>query len=87
MKAPAFLNLPMQTCTLGIVELHAIDAEVVLLRDWMLCVNERQRDERSAVFLPRCQHGQFVQTRWLLNDFGNWSARYRASPQLQKIAH
>ena len=40
------------------INLHAIDAEVVLSGDWMLSVNERQSDEWPAVFLPGRQHGQ-----------------------------
>ena len=87
MKAAAFLNLPMQTRVPGVVNLHAIDAEVVLLRNWIFCVDQRQCNEWSAVFLPRRQHRELIQTRGLLDHFDNWSARNSSRAELQKIPH
>ena len=60
MKASAFLNLPMQSRMLRIIDLHAIDTEVVFICLRVLGVNQGQGDERAAVVLPRSQYGQFI---------------------------
>ena len=86
-KAAAFLNLPMQTRSRGVVNLHAIDAEVVLLRRRMFRIDERQSDERPTVFLPGSQHRKLIETRRLLNDFTDWATRNRARAEFQEIAN
>src|SRR5439155_4341368 len=87
MKAAAFLNLPMQARGFRVVNLHAIDAEVVLLRRRMFGVDEWQSDERPTVFLPRGQHRKLIETRRLLNDFTDWATGNRARAELQEIAN
>ena len=62
-KAAAFLNLPVQPGCLSIVDLHAIDAEVVLFGHRIFGVNERQSDKRAAVLLPRREHWQLIESR------------------------
>src|SRR6185295_1810327 len=42
MKASAFLNLPVQAGSVRVVDLDAINAEVVFLRDRVLSVDQRQ---------------------------------------------
>src|SRR6185503_1836198 len=68
MKAAAFLNLPVQPGRVRIVDLDAIDAEIVFLRDRVFSVDQRQRDEWSTVFLPRRQHGQLIESSWTIDD-------------------
>ena len=80
MKATAFLNLPVQAGCLRVVNLHAIDAEVVLLRDWMFGVNQRKRDEWPAVFVPRREHGKLIEMRRRINDISDRRAWRFTSP-------
>ena len=47
--------LPMHAGGSSIVDLHAINTEIVLFGDRIFGVNERQRDEGAPVFLPRRQ--------------------------------
>ena len=79
MKAAALLNLPVQTGRLRVVDLHSVDAEVVLSRDRILGVDERQRDERPAVFLPRRQHRQLIEPRWSIDNL-----RYRRAARVRR---
>ena len=53
MKAAAFLNLPVKSGVISIVDLNSINAQVVLLCYWMLGVNKWKSDEWSTIFLPR----------------------------------
>ena len=87
MKAPAFLNLPVQSGGVRIVNVHAINAEVVFLRHRMFGIDQRQRNKRPAVFLPGSQDRQFVKTHLLLNHFRDRRARHFARPEPEKIAH
>ncbi len=82
-KAPAFMDLPVQSGRLRIVQLHAIHTEIMLVCDGMLCVDERQGDERPAVFLPCCEDGQPVEPRGPVCDLrdGRMSHVARAEPQ------
>src|SRR5688572_19722520 len=85
MKPAALLNLPMQTGSFGVVNLHAIDAQIVLLRSRMFRVNQRQRDEWPAVFLPRGDNGQTIELRRLDYVFGDRRARNLSRSQSQKL--
>jgi hypothetical protein len=58
-----------------VVDLHAVDAEVVFLRYRVLGVNERQRDEWPTVFLPGCQHRQLVQSRGTIDHLSDRRSR------------
>src|SRR5262245_39972917 len=86
MKPAAFLNLPMQTCGRRVINLHAIDAEVVLLRGRMFGVNERQRDEWSTVFLPGGNHRQLLQICGTIDYRRHWRARCVARTETKKLA-
>ncbi len=86
MKAAAFLNLPMQPRGLRIVNLHAVDAEVVFLRDRVLGIDQRERDEWPTVFVPGCQCGQSVETPESINDFRYWPARYGFRAELEELS-
>jgi hypothetical protein len=87
MKAAAFLNLPVQSGRVRIVNLHAIDAEVVLLRDWMFGVDKGQGNEWAHIFLPGREDWKLSELHLLLHNFGNRGPRYFARSQLQKIPH
>jgi hypothetical protein len=82
MKAAAFLNLPMQARRARVVNLHAVHAKVVLLRFRVFSVNQRQRKERAAVFLPGRQHRQSIEMRLEIDYLGHWPTRdsARAEP-------
>src|SRR6185369_8625569 len=87
MKAAAFLNLPVQPGRVRIVNLHAIDPEVVFPGDWMFGVDEWQRYERAAIFLPGREDRELFELHLLLDNFRNRRPRHVASSQLEKIAH
>ena len=87
MKASAFLNLPMQSGRRLVINLHAINAEVVLLRQRVFCVNQRQSDKWPTVFLPGGEHRQLVQTRRAIQNFRNRSARYGLRTEFQEVAN
>src|SRR5690349_5735984 len=72
MKPAAFLDLPMKPRRFRVVDLDAIDSEVVFLCDRMLGVDERECEKRTAVFLPRRQHRQFVETRRAIDNLRDW---------------
>ena len=52
MKAAAFLDLPMQAGSFPVVNLHAINAQVVFPGKRILGIDQRQRHEGAAVFVP-----------------------------------
>src|SRR5262249_40902283 len=58
MKAAAFLNLPVQSGRMRIVDLHPVNAEIVLFSYRMLGVDQRQSDEWTTIFLPGRQYRQ-----------------------------
>ena len=62
MKAATFLNLPMQSRGPRIVNLHPVNPEIMFLGDWVLRIDQRERDERAAVFMPGSEHGQLVES-------------------------
>ena len=62
-EAAALVYLPVHACGARVEELHAVDAEVVSARRGVFGVDERQSEERAAVFVPCREHGQFVETR------------------------
>ena len=51
----------------------------------MFRVDERQRDERPAVFLPSRQHGQFVKPRWLSMTCVTGARRVLRVPRLAEL--
>src|SRR5262252_4568211 len=87
MEAPAFLNLPVQAGGIGIVDLHAIDAEIVFPCLRMLGINQWQGDKRATILLPGGQHRKFVEPDLFFNYLGNWSAPDTAGSEFQKVAH
>src|SRR5437660_766843 len=68
MKAAAFVNLKVHSCCMRVVKLHTIHAQIVFARSRVLCVNERECEERSAVLLPCRQHGKFTEPRRFVHD-------------------
>src|ERR1700674_850189 len=87
MKAAPFLNLPMQPRRLRIVDLHAVDAEVVLPGRWVFGVDQRQRDEGPTVFMPGRQRGQSIEAAGSIDDLLHRTARYGSCPELEEISH
>ncbi len=81
-KAAALVYLPVHAGRLRVEALHAVHAEVVLARRGVLGVDERQREERPAVLLPRRQHGQFVEPRRPFDDFGDGRAAHLLRAEL-----
>src|SRR5437763_7363830 len=87
MKATAFLNLPVKARGFLVVNLHAIDAEVVLPRRRMFGIDERQSDERPTIFLPGRRHRELIEVRLKVDDLCHWPARTCARAEFQKIAN
>src|SRR5687767_2280013 len=85
MKTATFLDLPVQAGRVRVVYLHAIDAKVVFLSDWVLGVDKRQRNEGAPVLLPGRQNWKFVEMRRSVDDlrYGRTAGVGRA--QLQEI--
>ena len=81
MKAAAFLNLPVQPGCVRIVNLHAIDAEVVFLRV-DVGVDEWQRNEWAAIFPPGREDWKLSELHLLLHNFRHRRPRYVARSQL-----
>ena len=77
----------MQPGGLSVVNLHAINAEVVFLSERIFGVDQRQRDEGPAVFLPRREHGQFIQASRPIDDFRYRPARNSSRAEFEKVAH
>src|SRR4051812_48922712 len=86
-KAAALLNLPVQPGCRFVKNLHSINAEVMLLRYRMFGVDQRQRNEWPAIFLPGCQHRQMIESRLALDDISDRSPRHSLRSQFQEIAH
>src|ERR1051325_5860386 len=87
MKPSTLLNLPVQTRRSRVINLHAVDAQIVFLRRWVFGVHQRQGDERPAVFVPRRQHWKLIQTRFKIDNLSHRPTRNCARAQLQKIAN
>ena len=87
MKAATFLNLPMQPRGLRIVDLHPVNAKIMFLCDWVLGINQRERDEWAAVFMPGSEHGQLVESNRWFDDFRHRPTRNVARAEFEKVPH
>jgi hypothetical protein len=85
MKAAAFVYLPVQPRRLSVKALHAVHSQIVLTGRRMLRVDEREREERPAVFLPRRQDRQFIKSRRLVHHLRDGSAPGVACAELQSF--
>src|SRR6185369_1197754 len=86
MKATALLNLPMQSRRTCIVDLHSVDAEIVLLRDRIFSVDQRQGDKRTTILLPCSEHGKLVESCRTIDNLSHWSARRVSGAEFKKIS-
>src|SRR6185369_3681008 len=84
-KATALLDLPVQSRGMGVVDLHSVDAKVVLPGDRVLSVDQRQSDKRTAVLLPRGEHGELVKSCRAIDNLCYRSARCVSGAEFKKI--
>src|SRR2546430_2621698 len=87
MKAATFLNLPVQPGRPRIVDLHPVNPQIMFLCDWVLGIDQRERDEWAAVLMPGSEHGQLVESHRWFDDFIHRTPRNVARTQFEKISH
>src|SRR5437016_12448348 len=86
MKAAAFLNLPMQPRGPRIVDLHPINPQIMFLCDWVFRMDQRERDEWPAVFVPSRKHRQLIESHRWFDDLRHRPTGNVASSEFQELA-
>src|SRR5207237_6452200 len=87
MKAATFLNLPMQPRGPRIVDLHPVNPQIMFLCDWVFRIDQRERDEWPAVFVPSRKHRQLIESHRWFDDLRHRSTRSIARAKFEEIAH
>src|SRR5438067_10032888 len=67
-EAAAFVNLKVHPSCTRVVKLHTINAQIVFARAWVLRINERKREERTAILLPCRYDRQFIKPRRFIHN-------------------
>src|SRR5436190_8238223 len=75
----------MQTGRVRIVDLHAINAEVVLFRDRVFSVDKRQRDKWTTILLPSGQHRQLLESRRPIDNLPDGRSRSICRSEFEQV--
>ena len=82
-KSSSLLDLPMHAGGSGVIDLQAVNSQVVTSIAGVLGVDQGQGNERTAVFFPRGQDRQAGEVRGLLVAFQRRSPLNSASSKLE----
>src|SRR2546425_4390445 len=85
MKAAALLNLPMQPRGPRIVDLHPVNPQIMFLCDWVFRIDQRERDEWPAVFMPSRKHRQLIESHRWFDDLRHRPTRSIARAEFEKV--